>query len=58
VEVGFAGTGPHGKVVVTEVTPLGRHVLELSADNAEHIGALMVQTASKVRSGLVLPPGA
>lgn len=58
VEVGIDGTGPGHHVVLTEVTPQSTHVLKLSPATARSIAALMEQAASRVASGLVLPPSA
>jgi hypothetical protein len=58
VEVGYKGSGPTGRVVITEVTPQSTHVLELSPESAAQIGLLMAQCAAKVSSGLILPPTA
>jgi hypothetical protein len=55
VEVGYYGTGPAGRVVITEIGHISRHVLELTPDNADAIAASIVKAAGHVRSGLILP---
>lgn len=58
VEVGFTGSGLTGRVVLTEVGPISRHVIELGPQAARQIADSMREAARKVDGGLILPNGA